>query len=117
MNHEQLQSPQAVAAGAKAREVRRDPQRALREANLPHSHDDQAKILARLSAMPETMRPCYLRAMKGNSPAAAIRHFCIECMGDQRSEVANCTAVACSLHPYRPFTTTEAANQPDPEEV
>jgi hypothetical protein len=33
----------------------------------------------------------------------AIRYFCYECMGWQKSEVRNCTAPNCPLFPYRPL--------------
>jgi hypothetical protein len=32
----------------------------------------------------------------------AIRLFCYECMGFQKSEVPRCTSLTCPLYPYRP---------------
>jgi len=34
-------------------------------------------------------------------PLAAIRAFCIECMGYQRAEVEKCTAPECPLYQWR----------------
>ena len=33
--------------------------------------------------------------------SAAIRLFCLECMGGNAAEVRRCTAIACFLWPYR----------------
>ena len=60
-------------------------------------------VEARLAQMPPTCRNGYLRALGGRSPRAAIKSFCLECVGWQRREVALCTAAACPLWAYRPF--------------
>ena len=57
----------------------------------------------RLAKMPKTCRNTYLRAVGGRSPKAAIKAFCLECVGWQREEVARCTSPACPLYGYRPF--------------
>lgn len=57
----------------------------------------------RLSQMPNHCRNTYLRAIGGRSPRAAIKAFCLECVGWQRAEVVRCTAPACPLWSYRPF--------------
>ena len=56
----------------------------------------------RLSQMPNHCRGTYLRAIGGRSPRAAIKAFCMECLGWQRAEVARCTVPACPLWSYRP---------------
>lgn len=42
------------------------------------------------------------------NPLKAVRGFCVDCMGDQPSQVRKCTSVGCDLWPYRlgknPFT-------------
>lgn len=35
------------------------------------------------------------------NPVSAIRSHCVECMGGQVQEVARCTALKCSLYPFR----------------
>jgi hypothetical protein len=35
------------------------------------------------------------------SPAKAIRAYCLECTGNQPSEVRNCTIKRCPLYPFR----------------
>lgn len=35
------------------------------------------------------------------NPISAIRSHCVECMGGQVQEVARCTALECSLYPFR----------------
>lgn len=56
----------------------------------------------RLSQIPESQRKTYQRAMTGRSRKAAIKAFCLECVGYIRVEVRNCSDVGCPLHPYRP---------------
>lgn len=53
--------------------------------------------------MPKVNVSVYLRAVRGKSRPAAIKAFCMECVGWQRREVALCTSLACPLYPYRPF--------------
>jgi hypothetical protein len=38
-----------------------------------------------------------------SSPRGAIKAFCLYCTGYIRTEVANCTSLACPLHPFRPY--------------
>ena len=52
------------------------------------------KVPNRYSAM-------YQRAMRGKSRAAAVRCFCVQCMGWDATVVAECTASGCPLYPYR----------------
>jgi hypothetical protein len=63
----------------------------------------RSAVEARLAGMPPTCRNTYLRAVGGRSPRAAIKSFCLECVGWQRRDVALCTAAACPLWAYRPF--------------
>lgn len=35
------------------------------------------------------------------NPVKAIRAFCLECCGDNRKDVLECTAPQCSLYPFR----------------
>lgn len=51
--------------------------------------------------VPKAYRGFYRRAMKGKSRAAAIRAFCLECVGWQGNEVRHCTATECFLYPWR----------------
>ena len=57
----------------------------------------------RLAEMSSPCRMTYVRAMGGKSLKAAVKAFCMECVGWQREEVRLCTALACPLYPYRPF--------------
>ena len=43
----------------------------------------------------------FKRAYAGGSLRAAVNAMCVECMGFEASEVARCTATACTLYPYR----------------
>lgn len=47
------------------------------------------------------------RAYSGHSPKTAIKAFCLDCTGFMRSEITNCTALACPLYPYRPYQPGE----------
>ena len=50
---------------------------------------------------PPSTRESYRRAMEGRSRKAAIRAFCVMCMGYQPHHVRECTAPWCPLDPYR----------------
>lgn len=51
--------------------------------------------------IPQKCRKAYDRAMTGRSQSAAIRSFCLECVGYDREEVKACTDPACPLYAYR----------------
>jgi hypothetical protein len=82
----------------------------MQKARLDVDAAQEAAIARRLESMPETCRRTYLRAMQGCSMAAAVKAFCMECVGWNRDEVARCTAPACPLYPYRPFGREREAN-------
>jgi hypothetical protein len=49
-----------------------------------------------------------LRVRAQTSRAAAIKLFCLECVGDDRNEVRNCTSTNCALYRFRPYQQTRA---------
>lgn len=51
--------------------------------------------------IPDKFCKLYDRAMKGRSQSAAIRSFCLECVGYAQDEVHVCTDHGCPLFPYR----------------
>lgn len=51
--------------------------------------------------IPEKFRKLYARALNGRSQSAAIRSFCLECVGYLQDEVKLCTDTDCPLFPYR----------------
>ena len=63
--------------------------------------DPEAVRQKRLAQIPVRQRPIFLRAWTGKSRKAAIRAFCLECVGYESAEVNRCTAPACPLYPYR----------------
>lgn len=72
------------------------------------------KISKRRADMPKAYRGIYDRAMTGQSKAAAIHSFCLECMGWQREEIRLCTSYPCPLYPYRPYgISQDAPDRPD----
>lgn len=44
-----------------------------------------------------------IAADAARSRAAAVKLFCLECVGFVRRDVANCTASACALYRWRPY--------------
>ena len=93
--HTDLESSPGVAERThpERRDERNRPKRVL-----------SPQIQNRAAGMPETMRQGYLRAAAGTaSPRAAIKAFCLECVGHVRAEVTQCTDEACPLFLYRPF--------------
>jgi hypothetical protein len=99
-----------LAALAKARQIRQEKARnSVVTTEIPSKNRlagvgaaRRSSIERRLCQMPNHCRRVYLRAVGGRSPRAAIKSFCLECVGWQRSEVRRCTALACPLWPYRP---------------
>ena len=63
-----------------------------------------------LSECPTPYRRTLERAYAGKSKTAAIRAFCLRCVGFLRNEVRDCTSYGCPLHPYRPY---QADTEPD----
>ena len=76
------------------------PESAPGDASSP-SPDPEAIRRERLAQIPTRQRPIFRRAWMGKSRKAAIRAFCLECVGYQSAEVNRCTAPACPLYPYR----------------
>ena len=55
----------------------------------------------RLSDAPAKYRRLYRKAWEGKSRKAAIRAFCLECVGWSENAVRLCTAPACPLFEFR----------------
>jgi hypothetical protein len=69
----------------------------------------QVKVL---NEVPASYRGAFERAYAGKSRSAAIRAFCLRCVGYLRNDVRDCTAYGCPLHAFRPYQTDA-----EPEEV
>ena len=98
--------PFSISSRTKAQASKRFAKSAnelLQNARLDLGPTQEKAVLERLKIMPESCRRGYLRAMGGRSQKAAIKAFCLECVGWDRKAVASCTATACPLYPYRPF--------------
>lgn len=78
-------------------------QRLLSDAMFDPDSPQGRQMAEKLSQMPVSWKNTYLKAMRGRSMKMAIRAFCGECMGWQRSEIPECTGRACPLYPYRPW--------------
>jgi len=62
------------------------------------------KRAQRLKACPQASQRGLMRAWSGKcSPRAAIKAFCLECVGYERAAVNECAAFACPLWAYRPL--------------
>ena len=66
----------------------------MKSANLPTSLEKTA---------PSAYQSVFLRAASGRSRTAAIKAFCLTCVGFCREDIKGCTAPACPLFPYRPY--------------
>lgn len=51
--------------------------------------------------IPQKFQKLYHKAKTGRSQAAAIRSFCVECVGYVQEEVKACTDRGCPLYEYR----------------
>jgi hypothetical protein len=47
------------------------------------------------------LQKLYNKAITGRNQAAAIKFFCLDCMGGDSQEVKDCTDFDCSLYLYR----------------
>ena len=63
--------------------------------------DLEAARAKKLADIPVRQRPIFRRAWTGKSRKAAMRAFCLECMGYESAEVNRCTAPTCPLFEYR----------------
>jgi len=97
----------AASKEAKAHFHNATPAEIVSKADLDATPEREALIERKLAEMPVTARKRYVTALQGGSREAAITSFCWECMGWVRTEVELCTALACPLYPYRPFTENE----------
>jgi len=95
---------------ARTVEFSQDPKRrparrsAIQEAIEGLEPPQRAAIRDRASQIPQRYTGGYLRAVSGKGrPKDAIKAFCLECVGWQRAEVTQCTALGCPLYTYRPF--------------
>jgi hypothetical protein len=48
------------------------------------------------------------KALKKTTPMQAIKQFCLNCVGDVRKDIRECTATKCPLYIYRPYQTDDA---------
>jgi len=63
----------------------------------------------RVAEAPESCQGILTKAYDGEaSPRAAIKAFCLQCVGYKREDVTNCVAQACPLHAYRPYQDKRA---------
>jgi hypothetical protein len=67
------------------------------------STERQERIAKRRKDTPRIHRANYDEAVSGRSRKAAIKAFCLECVGWEKEEVRLCTGLACPLYPYRPY--------------
>lgn len=58
-------------------------------------------IAEKVQTIPGRYRGNYEAGISGQSRKAAVRSFCLECMGWSSPDVSECTALACPLFPYR----------------
>lgn len=52
-----------------------------------------------------------LRIRAKTSRAAAVKLFCLDCVGGTRAEVRDCTAKDCALYPHRPYQVSMPEKQ------
>ena len=58
---------------------------------------------AYLEQVPVSYRATFERAFNGQSRSAAVKAFCLMCVGFQRNHITNCTAKSCPLYEFRPY--------------
>ena len=63
--------------------------------------DTEAARAARLAEAPRRTHGLYRKAWGGRERAAAVRCYCLECVGWSPAEVRRCTSPACPLWEFR----------------
>lgn len=63
--------------------------------------DPEATRERLLAQIPPRQRSIFRRAWEGGSRKAAIRGFCLQCVGYEPAEINRCTSLTCPLYPYR----------------
>ena len=67
--------------------------------------------------IPERYRALYDLAMTGTSRKAAMKAFCLGCVGWEIKEVHRCTSYGCTLHAFRPRSrVAQGASEDFPNE-
>jgi len=105
-----LLSPESTISGVKSRATGREPSGETdgtpqRDRGRPRRHrppltQHGAARAEKVAAAPPRVRDLYRRAWNG-SRKAAIRIFCLECVGYNAADVHRCTAPACPLYEFR----------------
>jgi hypothetical protein len=68
------------------------------------------RVIQTRAEMPSSCRGIYDRAMGGKSRKAAIKSFCLQCVGYVRMEITKCTSPQCPLFHYRPIFDERTAD-------
>ncbi len=71
--------------------------------NLCAEDTRRQKIKRHISKIPKIYRPAYEKAVTGKSKSAAIKAFCLECCMWKKTEITECTSLACPLYAVRPY--------------
>jgi len=58
--------------------------------------------MATVATIPPHFRLAYVKGCKG-SRAMAIKAFCLECLGYERSAIRDCPSGGCALWAFRPY--------------
>lgn len=74
---------------------------------MPSNKEIKKQIEAKMETVPASLQKTYKQSRKNGQRKAAIKIFCAECVGYERKEVRNCTALACPLWPHRPYQRDE----------
>lgn len=43
------------------------------------------------------------KVRKSITPKIAIKNFCLNCVGDSKQDIKNCTSTKCPLYVFRPY--------------
>ena len=78
--------------------------RAKRRVDIDMTPEMTARLVGIQSSTPRYTK-VFRAAYSGKSRPAAIKAFCVWCMGYVASEITGCTAKDCPLYHYRPYRT------------
>lgn len=71
--------------------------------NRPVSHPERAARLRMVRKTLPSAVNAFTQAYEGKSRVAAIKAFCLECIGFNRDEIRKCSAPWCPLWAMRPY--------------
>ena len=80
----------------------------MRKPRILPADPEALETAIREKEIPSSAQGVFRSAFTGNSRAAAVKAFCLECNGFDRAAVRDCPVRTCPLWRFRPFRFSKA---------